>query len=154
MGAEHPAYMTVDINGAARCTGGLCATIRDFALLGQSIIGQGGQQQGIPAIIPSTLLDDIAENGDREAWQNGEWGKAFAAISDNMAYRSGWYIIHSDPKLIFAMGIYGQYLFLDPFNQIVIAKFSSWKDSLDYSAISKTHQLVARIRSILTGETV
>ncbi|MFD2871758.1 serine hydrolase domain-containing protein [Mucilaginibacter ximonensis] len=149
IGARHDAYLTVDSKGSPRCTGGFCATLRDFALLGQSLLGDGRLSS---SILPHAVVDDIYKNGDTRAWRDGEWGKAFAAISSDMAYRSGWYVINSKPKLILAMGIYGQNLFVDPVNEIVVAKFSSWKEQLDYSAVFKTHQLVARAVTLLSGQ--
>jgi len=143
MGAENEAYITVDKDGSPRCTGGLCATARDFARIGQLII-DGGIRNSME-IIPKSLLADIFNNGDHDAWKNGQWGKAFAAI----CYRNGWYIINDQPQIIFAMGIYGQNLFIDRANNIVIAKFSSWKKSIDYIALPLTHQIIRSVRRLL-----
>ena len=147
MGAETEAYITVDKDGSPRCTGGLCASARDFVRIGQLIIAGGTINS--KEIIPISLIEDISKNGDHDAWKNGEWGKAFAPISKNMCYRSGWYIINDQPQIIFAMGVYGQNLFIDRANQIVIAKFSSWKKPTDYLALPLTHYLVKRITSSL-----
>lgn len=144
MGAENEAYITVDKDGAPRCTGGLCATARDFARIGQLIIDGGIADS--KEIIPMSLIEDISKNGDRNAWKDGQWGKAFAPVSKDMCYRNGWYIINDQPQILFAMGIYGQNLFVDRANQIVIAKFSSWKKPTDYMATALTHHMVKRIR--------
>lgn len=100
-------------------------------------------------IIPPSLINDITSNGDGDAWANGQWGKAFAPISKNMNYRNGWYMINDEPQMMFAMGIYGQNLFIDRANNMVIAKFSSWKEPIDYIALPLTHQLVKTVRSSL-----
>lgn len=150
MGAEKSAYLTVDKNGFPRCTGGLCATARDFALIGQLIIDGGIRNS--KEIIPPSVIEDITNNGDHTAWEKGQWGKAFAPISKNMNYRSGWYIMNDKPKLLFAMGIYGQNLFVDRTNSIVIAKFSSWKKSTDYIALPLTHLLVKKVRRLLNRD--
>ncbi len=147
MGAENEAYITVDKDGAPRCTGGLCTTARDFARIGQLIINGG--MHNSTEIIPLSLINDITSNGDGDAWANGQWGKAFAPISKNMNYRNGWYMINDEPQIIFAMGIYGQNLFIDRANNMVIAKFSSWKEPIDYIALPLTHQLVKIVRSSL-----
>jgi CubicO group peptidase (beta-lactamase class C family) len=140
MGAGTNAYITTDINGFPRASGGFCATARDFARVGQ-LIADGGVCNS-NAIIPTSLLKDITNNGDKGAWERGQWGKAFAPISKNMCYRNGWYLINDQPQLIFAMGIYGQNLFIDCANRIVVAKFSSWKMPTDYLALSLTHKLI------------
>jgi hypothetical protein len=51
MGAQRDAYITVDRLGAPRCAGGVCATARDLARLGQ-LIAQGGARDG-RQIIPA-----------------------------------------------------------------------------------------------------
>lgn len=148
MGAEHGAYVTVDRDGAPRGTGGLCATARDFARIGQLMVGQGRGKSG--NILPKAWIDDIAENGDREAWRS-EWGKAFAAIGTDMNYRSGWYIVVGEPKTMFAIGIYGQNLFVDQANGIVVAKVSSQSAPVDYEAMALTHLAIPEIRRCLLG---
>jgi CubicO group peptidase (beta-lactamase class C family) len=144
MGAEHDAYLTLDREGSPRCTGGLCATVRDFARIGQLVVQNG--VRGTREVVPQAVIEDIATNGDAEAWRTGQWGKAFGPISKNMNYRGGWYVINDDPQLLFAMGIHGQNLFVDRANRIVIAKFSSWSDSTDYVALPLTHFAVDRLR--------
>lgn len=149
MGAENAAYITVDKDGAPRCTGGLCATARDFARIGQLIIDGGIIDS--KEIVPISLIEDISKNGDPDAWKNGQWGKLFAPISKHMCYRNGWYIIDDQPQILFAMGIHGQNLFIDKANEIVIAKFSSWKKASDYLAVPLTHYMIKRIRMSLNG---
>lgn len=150
MGAAEGAYITVDRAGAARCTGGLCATVRDFARVGQLVLAKG--QRGSGQVVPAAWLDDIAGNGDTTAWREGQWGESFAAISRNMRYRSGWYVVDEEPQILFAMGIHGQNLFVDTANRIVIAKVSSQNDPIDNRAMWLTHQAVPEFRRcILAG---
>ena len=147
MGAEDDAYITVDRRGAPRCTGGLCATTRDFARIGQLLLQNG--RRDAADIIPAAWIADIAENGDCVAWKNGEWGSVFAPISSSMSYRNGWYVINDEPKTLFAMGIHGQNLFVDPANRLVIAKVSSQDSPIDFQAVSLTHRAVPEIRRCL-----
>jgi CubicO group peptidase (beta-lactamase class C family) len=145
MGAENSAYITVDRQGAPRCTGGLCATARDFARLGQLMLQQG--RRDLAAVIPDDWISDIAENGDPQAWQEGEFAAAFGRAG--MSYRNGWYVTQTQPRLLFAMGIHGQNLFVDKTNAIVIAKLSSQHDPIDHKALPLTHRGVAEIRRCL-----
>jgi hypothetical protein len=147
MGAEDRAYITIDRKGLARCAGGLCATARDLARLGQLIVDDG--QRGARPIIPASVITDIVDNGDAEAWRHGEWGKSFASISTNMRYRSGWYLVDDQPKTMFAMGIHGQNLFIDRANRIVVAKLSSWKRRIDYAPLWATHRGFERLQRTL-----
>ena len=144
MGAEDRACITLDRKGLARCAGGLCATARDFARLGQLIVDNG--QRGERQIVSAPVISDITDNGDADAWKNGEWGKSFASISTNMRYRSGWYLVDDQPKTMFAMGIHGQNLFIDRANRIVVAKLSSWKQRIDYVPLWATHRGFERLQ--------
>jgi CubicO group peptidase (beta-lactamase class C family) len=147
MGAEDRAYITLDRKGLARCAGGLCATARDFARLGQLIVDNG--QRGERQIVPAPVISDITDNGDADAWKNGEWGKSFASISTNMRYRSGRYLVDDQPKTMFAMGIHGQNLFIDRANRIVVTKLSSWKQRIDYVPLWATHRGFERLQRTL-----
>ena len=145
MGAAVEAAITLDRAGAARCTGGLCASARDFARLGQ-LVAQGGRREGV-AIVPEAWIEDIAHNGDRNAWRKGEFAAAFGLRA--MSYRSGWYVTHDEPTVISAMGVHGQNLFVDRANRIVVAKLSSFASPIDGAASALTHRAVDEIRRCL-----
>jgi CubicO group peptidase (beta-lactamase class C family) len=138
MRAEHPACITVDSKGAPRCTGGLCATTRDFARIGHFMMTGG---------VPASWIDDVANNGDREAWKSGDFAGGFRGLE--MTYRGNWYVIHNSPTTLFAMGIHGQNLLVDRDHQIVIAKFSSQALPLDLRAVPLTHRAIPEIRRCL-----
>ncbi len=145
MGAAIEAAITLDRAGAARCTGGLCASARDFARLGQ-LVAQGGRRDGV-AIVPEPWIDDIARDGDRDAWRRGEFAAAFGLRS--MSYRSGWYVTHDEPTTLSAMGVHGQTLFVDRANRVVVAKLSSFAGPIDAAASALTHRAVDEIRRCL-----
>jgi CubicO group peptidase (beta-lactamase class C family) len=149
MGAEDSAAITLDPQGLARCSGGICATARDLARIGQ-LLADGGRRAD-QVIISPEWIDDILENGDRQAWKDGEWAKLFAYR--NMSYRGGWYVVDDEPKTLFAMGIHGQNLFVDRANRLVIAKLSSQGAPVDVAAWALTHQAVSEIRRCLLVET-
>ena len=149
MGASGESFITVDAKGAPRCTGGFCATLRDFARLGQLVLSGGRRDSH--QIVPESWIEDIRHHGDAEAWREGQWAGSFAAISRNMHYRSGWYVIDDAPQLMFAMGIHGQNLFVDAANQMVIAKLSTWAQPVDGQSIWLTHKAVAEFARCLAG---
>jgi CubicO group peptidase (beta-lactamase class C family) len=149
MGAEHGAYIVTDAQGSPWCSGGFCATARDFARVGELVLDQG--LRGGEAILPETWIDDLREGGDRKAWATGEWGASFAFIGREMSYRSGWYSVHSDPKVLFAMGTHGQNLFVDRANRLVVAKLSSQPNRIDPLAIALTHAAVPEFTRLILG---
>jgi len=126
MGAAHDAIVTIDKAGAARSAGGICTTLRDLARFGE-MLRRGGE-----GIVPKAWIDDILTNGDRGAWTRGD----MAALLPNGRYRSKWYTIGNDHGAWTGIGIHGQWLYIDPKSELVIAKFSSQAlpvdDPVDY----------------------
>src|SRR5699024_11061543 len=59
MGAERPAYITLDRLGAPRAAGGVCCTTRDLARVGQLLVENGR------GIVPAGWIEDIATVGDK-----------------------------------------------------------------------------------------
>ena len=135
IGAERSAYITVDRLGAPRCAGGMCATLRDLARVGQWLIEARGD-----------FLASI-ENGDPAAWSAGDLAKYFPGLP--MRYRDQWYVLEGGAPLVFGLGIHGQNLFIDRANEIVIAKFSSQAAPLDAARIGLTMRAVSQLRKRL-----
>jgi CubicO group peptidase (beta-lactamase class C family) len=115
MGAAHDATVTIDKAGAARSAGGICTTLRDLARFGE-MLRRGGE-----GIVPREWITDILGNGDRVAWTRGD----MAEMLPQGRYRSSWYLTGNDHGAWSAIGIHGQWLYIDPAAKLVIAKFSS-----------------------------
>ncbi len=145
MGAGRSAYITVDRLGAPRCAGGFCATTRDLALLGL-LVAEGGRYAG-KQIVPSWWIDDIMTAGDARAWDDGDFVKYFPRMP--MHYRSKWYVLRGEAPRMFAVGVFGQNVFIDRTNQIVIAKLSSQALPMDEQRILLTMRGIEAIRSHL-----
>jgi CubicO group peptidase (beta-lactamase class C family) len=147
MGAERSAYITVDRLGAPRCAGGLCTTARDLARLGL-LMAERGQYAG-RQVVPSAWIDDIATNGDVQAWDDGDFAKYLPDMP--IHYRSKWYVLRGDAPMMFGIGIFGQNLFVDPKNGVVIAKLSSQTLPMDEARILLTMRGIAAMRSYLSS---
>jgi len=63
-----------------------------------------------------------------------------------MHYRNKWYVEPGEAPLLFALGIHGQYLFVDRRRQLVIALMSSQANPLDDRLISLTMAAVSQLR--------
>ncbi|HWA49172.1 MAG TPA: serine hydrolase [Dongiaceae bacterium] len=119
MGALTDAYVTIDKNGAARSAGGICASTHDLARLGE-LVRRGGKIDG-RQILSHAWLDDIRRNGDRNAWLASDSAK----FLPNGRYRSQWYLIGNAHESYCAIGIHGQWIYIDPKAEMVIVKLSS-----------------------------
>jgi CubicO group peptidase (beta-lactamase class C family) len=126
MGAESEAYVTVDRFGAARTAGGICTTLRDLARFGE-MIRCGGKANG-RQIVPKAWIDDMWRNGDATAWQGGTMVELFP----RGRYRSQWYVTDEKSPALCAIGIHGQWIFVDQGSELTIVKQSSQKQPLDY----------------------
>ena len=146
MGAGTDGYITVDRLGAPRAAGGMCVTTRDLALVGQLVADRG--RRGDQQIVPEAWIDDMLSGGDASAWNVGDFAEDFADLS--MRYRSKWYVIDGDDPLLFCLGIHGQYLFVDPAAEIVIAKQSSRAAPLDETDERQAIEAAMAIRNYLS----
>ena len=81
-----------------------------------------------------------------KAWDAGVFAPFFPGR--RMHYRNKWYVDLGGTPLLFALGIHGQYLFVDRRNQLVIVMMSSQADPLDAELISFTMTAVSHIREI------
>ena len=118
MGAEADAYITVDAEGSPRTAGGICLLPRDLARFGE-MMRLGGR-----GILPAWWVADIGSNGDHTAWQKGD----FANLFPKGRYRSKWYQSGFGSGAYCAIGIHGQWLWIDPQREVVIAKVSNQFD--------------------------
>jgi CubicO group peptidase (beta-lactamase class C family) len=133
MGAQASAYITVDRLGAPRCAGGICTGVLDLARVGQLIV-QGGRRND-HAIISATWIADMFDNGDPKAWRDGDM---ISYMGDRaMHYRNMWYVLR-DRAIAFGLGVYGQNVFVDRANEIVVAKVSSQAPPLNKRLIDLT----------------
>ncbi len=119
LGARSDARITVDREGTARAGGGLFMTVRDFARFGE-LMRCGGLVDG-RQIVPLDWVRDTMTGGDRQAWIEGN----FVSWLPAGTYRNQWYQSGNADDAFFALGIHGQWLWINPRAEMVVAKFSS-----------------------------
>lgn len=108
LGFRQQPYYLVDGEDAAFALGGLNLTTRDYAKFGQLFLqrGEWKDEQLIPA-------DWVAQSTAHSA----------PAMSDRgVGYGYQWWVPMPADQDYFAVGIYGQYIYIDPKTNIVIAK--------------------------------
>ena len=132
MQAEAPAQITVDRMGAPRVAGGISMTARSLAQVGQLLVGGGN------GVIPTSWIEDIEQNGDPQAWDDGSMKDYFADVP--MHYRSKWYVLRERGPIMLGVGIHGQNLIVDRASELVMARFCSAAEPLniqsDLAAVS------------------
>ncbi|MFN4272081.1 MAG: serine hydrolase domain-containing protein [Aliihoeflea sp.] len=126
LGLTGPAYVTVDRVGTARAAGGICLTVTDLARIGQMVLDDGRAPDG-QQVVPGRWISDMRENGDRKAWIEGDFAEMFA----EGRYRSCWYDVGDGRGSMAAIGIHGQFLWLDPTNRVVLARTASRPQASD-----------------------
>ena len=121
-GACHEAYISLDTFGAPRVSGGLCITIHDLLRIGQMVC-DGGRFAG-KQIVPKSWVDDIYGQHDNDIWlqqQDGQGPRLFG----NGNYRSQWYRPDQNKQIACAIGIHGQWLWVDRAAGLVMVKMAS-----------------------------
>ncbi len=134
LGARDGVDVTVDRLGAPRTAGGICATARDLVLFG-AMMRDGGAARG-RQILPRWWVDDIRTGGDRAAWLRGD--PVYVDLLPDGRYRSKWYQTGNAAGAFCAIGIHGQWLYIDPAADAVIAKLSAQPQPLD-DALDRAH---------------
>ncbi|WP_438754055.1 serine hydrolase domain-containing protein [Pararhizobium sp. O133] len=119
IGAKSDAMITVDRIGNARAAGGMSVTARDLALTGELVRKEGA------GLIPPSWIADLWTGGNRDAWKIGDQ----SALFENGSYRNYWY--ETGQGELAAIGIHGQWVWVDPASRTVIVKLSSQAVPID-----------------------
>jgi CubicO group peptidase (beta-lactamase class C family) len=78
-------------------------------------------------IVSQDWVSDTITNGSAEAWRAGK----FVEWLPEGRYRNKWYQTGNASGAFFALGIHGQYLYVNPRAEMVVAKFSSQPEPVD-----------------------
>jgi CubicO group peptidase (beta-lactamase class C family) len=132
IGTEAETYVLLDRCGTLVAGGGLNAAPRDLVRFAQMLLNDGnadGQQ-----IVTPTIIDILQTGGSLEAFSNGtEAVGAFAG--GDWSYRAQWWIRHTPGReAIAAIGIHGQWIYVDRRRGVAIVKQSSQPVSADPAA--------------------
>jgi CubicO group peptidase (beta-lactamase class C family) len=120
LGCEESASFTVDEAGYALACGGLSATLRDYARFGQMLLQKG--KVGASQLVPAEWIDDI-HNADHKLF-----GEPYTLAAPNGGYRNQFWIEDVDRPGFMARGVFGQLIYVDPGDQMVVVKLSSWPE--------------------------
>jgi hypothetical protein len=137
MGAETTANITVDWQGTALADGGISATLRDFARFGQTLLDDG--RAGNRQVIPKAWIDDI-RSGD-----HGRFDNKSREFMPNGLYRNMFWIRDETQPTHMSLGIYGQFIYVAPEQDLVVVCLSTWPDALSEEGHSNTIRAIDAI---------
>lgn len=123
IGTDGDTYVLLDNNGTLFAGGGLNATPNNLARFAAMMLNDGevnGQQVVDPAVI-----QQLSDGGSVEAFSAGP-ESAGVMGNDDWSYRAQWWVRHTEGKEAFsAIGIHGQWIYLDVDRDVAIIKQSS-----------------------------
>ena len=97
-------------------------TPRDLARIGE-MMRQGGVANG-RRIVSQAWVNDTTTGGSSKAWSES----TSASWLPKGRYHNKWY---QTGNAFFALGIHGQWLYVDPKAEVIIAKMSSQPEPVD-----------------------
>ncbi len=139
------AEITVDRLGAPRTAGGICMRIEDLGLFAEMMRNRG-VARGRP-VVPGSWIDDIRSAGSRQAWLDGDLVNLLPAGR----YRSQWYQTGNEHDAFCAIGIHGQWIYVDPRAAMVVVKQSSQPTPVDDAIDQLTLAAFAGLGRVVSG---
>lgn len=122
LGCADDATITVDSGGFGFANGGISCTARDAARIGRLMLGEG-EIDGRRVVSADWVRRTMA-GGDADAAA----GSIFQRVHPHGSYTNQWWVTGNDRGNVYAVGIHGQYIWVDPPSGTVIVKFSSWPE--------------------------
>ena len=119
IGAGHDAYVTVDRSGFPMANAGVCGTLRDLARFGRMVLDGGTNMWG-DRVIPAEWVADIRRGGDPAMAR-----ESMGTVHPHGSYRNQFWISGDDDGSFYAVGIHGQYVWMNPATDMVVVKLSS-----------------------------
>ena len=128
LGTEAETYVLLDPVGTLVAGGGLNAAPRDLARFAMMLLNDGtvdGRR-----VVPAAIIDTLESGGDRAAFARGP--EALSAMATDWSYRAQWWIRHTPGReAITAIGIHGQWIYVDRRRGVAFVKQSSQPVSAD-----------------------
>ncbi|MEM9623886.1 MAG: serine hydrolase [Pseudomonadota bacterium] len=120
LGFEATGYWLIDTTGREMAFGGLNLTARDFARLGE-LFRNGGNWQG-KQIVPADWIADSIRCGEPHL-QAG--AVEVGGLKFDIGYGYQWWIPQGDRGEFTGIGIYNQFVYVDPSRNLTIVKQSA-----------------------------
>jgi hypothetical protein len=119
MGAQFDALVTVDASGLAMMSGGMCVTLRDLARFGRLVLDGGVGPTG-EQVVPQGWIDSVRAGGDRSVVTSD-----ITDFHPEGSYRNQFWVSGDEHGCIYCAGIYGQYVWMNPQTDVVVARMAT-----------------------------
>lgn len=121
LGTEADAYWLADTKGEAIAAGGLNAVLRDYARFGLLYMNDGRNFKGEQLVPAAWVQASVTPDAPylMPGRPDAEFGKT-------MGYGYQWWIPREPQGDFCAVGIYGQFIYVNPKQKVVIAKTSAY----------------------------
>ena len=123
LGTDGEAYVLLDRKGTLIAGGGLNATPNDLARFAMMMLNNGrfnGQQ-----VVPEEVVRKLSDGGNVDAFSAGPSSKGIRGGGD-WSYRAQWWVRHTAGKEAYtAIGVHGQFIYIDTTRNVAIVKQSS-----------------------------
>ncbi|WP_157706020.1 serine hydrolase domain-containing protein [Roseovarius faecimaris] len=128
-GMAGPDYILVDGQGAPFTGGGLNATADDMTRFAAMILAGG--RVGNTQVVPEAVIAELEAGGSEAAFEAG--GEATGRMQEGgWSYRAQWWVRRqAGHEAILAIGVHGQYIYVDRPRGVAIVKQSSQPLSSD-----------------------
>lgn len=123
IGAAHDAYWTLS-NGTELAMGGLSVSLRDYARFARLYLN-GGNRNGEQILEKDWVRDSM--NASAEYSKPGANNDAYNAIG----YGYQWWVPAGDEYEFMAIGVYGQWIYVNPTKRVIIVKTSADPDFME-----------------------
>lgn len=138
IGAEMAANFTIDSSGYGLADGGFNACLRDYARFGLLYLNEGKNLAG-EQVVPAAWVA-ATRSGNHQM---------FAAVGSiglpDGAYKNQFWIEDSVDTAMMCIGIYGQLIYINPVQDLLVVKLSTWPSALNaeykVDTLSAIHQI-------------
>lgn len=146
LGAEAPARWLLDQPGAAgreMAGGGLQVRLRDYGRFGL-LFANRGQWHG-RQLLPAGWMEEATRPHDPQV----EYGRLVPGYPLGYGYQ--WWLFPGEHRAFTAQGIHGQFVMVDPVEQVVVVKLSSWQQAWEDPKEAETYTFFAAVVEALHG---
>ena len=120
LGAAHGGYVTLDAFGAPRVAGGICVVPHDLLRFAEIVRNFG--TVGTRQIVPEDWIAEFRSFDDTGPWQRQQDGPRHFPHG---SYRSKWYRTGLPDDEFAAIGIHGQWIWVNPAREVSIIRMAS-----------------------------